>query len=99
MKFKVSPYEFKALSQVCLPKDSILAMLLNYLVSQGCLLQVLNLTEQLTHKICNIVTQDGDFALKEAARYGRSEVVSVLVKARASLDLQDDVRVYHSAMQ
>ena len=36
-------------------------------------------------------TQDGESALILAARWGRTKVVMELVKARANLDLQDEV--------
>ena len=39
----------------------------------------------------SVITQDGGSALMEAASEGRTEVVVELVKARANLDLQDDV--------
>ena len=39
----------------------------------------------------SVITQDGEPALMLAARMGRSEVVSLLVKAGAALDLQNEV--------
>ena len=40
-------------------------------------------------------TQDGDSALIEAAKRGITEVVSLLVKAGAALDLQNKVKILH----
>ena len=39
----------------------------------------------------SVITQSGETALMEAARWGRTEVVVELVKANANLDLQDKV--------
>ena len=39
----------------------------------------------------SVITQDGESALILAARRGMTEVVSLLVKAGAALDLQDQV--------
>ena len=39
----------------------------------------------------SVITQRGDSPLIEAVRSGRTEVVSLLVKAGAALDLQDKV--------
>ena len=41
----------------------------------------------------SVITQDGDSPLMMAARYGRTEVVSLLVNAEAALDLQDMVNM------
>ena len=41
-----------------------------------------------------IVTQDGDSALMMAAKNGHTDIVVVLVKAGAKLDLQNKVRSY-----
>ena len=43
----------------------------------------------------SIITQDGVSPLMEAARNGRTEVVSLLVTAGAALDLQDQVNMWH----
>ena len=43
----------------------------------------------------SVVTQSGDSPLMEAARRGKTEVVSLLVKAGAALDLQDQVNMWH----
>ena len=40
----------------------------------------------------SVITQDGDTALVRAARRGRTEAVKELVKAKANLDLQNNVR-------
>ena len=40
----------------------------------------------------SVVTQDGDSALMEAARKGRTKVVSLLLKAGANTDLQNKVK-------
>ena len=40
----------------------------------------------------SVITQDGDSALMMAARKGRTEVVPMLLKARANTDLQNKVR-------
>ena len=40
-------------------------------------------------------TQDGNSALMEAAKRGITEVVSLLVKAGAALDLQNEVNILH----
>ena len=39
----------------------------------------------------SIITQDGDTALMIAAQEGKTEVVSLLLKAGANIDLQDEV--------
>ena len=39
----------------------------------------------------SVITQDGDSALIKAAREGRTEVVSLLVKAGANIHLQNKV--------
>ena len=39
----------------------------------------------------SVITQDGDSALKIAAGNGRTEVVALLVKAGANIDLQNKV--------
>ena len=44
--------------------------------------------------MCFII-QDGESPLMLAARGGRTEVVSLLVKAGAALDLQDQVNMWH----
>ena len=41
----------------------------------------------------SVITQDGDSALMEAARWGYTEIVAELVKAKANLDLQNNVRI------
>ena len=43
----------------------------------------------------SVITQDGESALMLAAWKGRTEVVSLLVKAGAALDLQDMVNMWH----
>ena len=43
----------------------------------------------------SIITQSGDSPLMEAARSGKTEVVSLLVKAGVALDLQDQVNMWH----
>ena len=43
----------------------------------------------------SIITQYGNSPLMLAARSGRTEVVSLLVKAGAALDLQDQVNMWH----
>ena len=51
----------------------------------------------------SIITQDGESplmeaarnVLMEAARSGKTEVVSLLVKAGTALDLQDQVNMWH----
>ena len=43
----------------------------------------------------SIIKQDGDSPLMEAAGNGETEVVSLLVKAGAALDLQDQVNMWH----
>ena len=43
----------------------------------------------------SVVTQDGDSPLMFAAWNGRTEVVSLLVKAGAALDLQNVVNMWH----
>ena len=43
----------------------------------------------------SVITQSGDSPLMLAARRGRTEVVSLLVKAGAALDLQDEVNMWH----
>ena len=43
----------------------------------------------------SIITQWGHSPLMEAAWWGRTEVVSLLVKAGAALDLQDQVNMWH----
>ena len=37
------------------------------------------------------ITQDGDSVLMKAARWGRTEVVSLLLEAGANIDLQNKV--------
>ena len=39
----------------------------------------------------SVITQDGDSALIVAARGGKTEVVSLLLKAGANTDLQNEV--------
>ena len=39
----------------------------------------------------SVITQDGEAALMRAASKGHTEVVVELVKAKANLDLQDNV--------
>ena len=41
----------------------------------------------------SVIIQSGDSPLMEAARKGRTEVVSLLVKAGAALDLQNKVNM------
>ena len=41
----------------------------------------------------SVVTQDGESALIVAARRGKTEVVSLLVKAGAALELQNKVNM------
>ena len=43
----------------------------------------------------SVITQSGDFPLMEAVRSGKTEVVSLLVKAGAALDLQNKVNMWH----
>ena len=43
----------------------------------------------------SVITQSGNSAMMEAVRSGRTEVVSLLVKAGAALDLQDQVNMWH----
>ena len=43
----------------------------------------------------SVITQDGESPLMEAVRNGRTEVVSLLVKAGAALDLKDQVNMWH----
>ena len=43
----------------------------------------------------SVITQDGESPLILAARSGSTEVVSLLVKAGAALDLQDKVNMWH----
>ena len=43
----------------------------------------------------SVITQDGESLLTLAARSGRTEVVSLLVKAGATLDLKDQVNMWH----
>ena len=40
----------------------------------------------------SVITQDGDSPLMMAAREGRTEVVSLLLKAGANIDLQNKVK-------
>ena len=40
----------------------------------------------------SVITQDGDSALIMAARWGRTEVVSLLLQAGANTDLQNKVK-------
>ena len=40
----------------------------------------------------SVVTQDGDSALMIAAREGKSKVISLLLKAGANIDLQNEVK-------
>ena len=42
-----------------------------------------------------LITQSGESPLMEAVRNGRTEVVSLLVKAGAALDLKDQVNMWH----
>ena len=41
----------------------------------------------------SVITQDGDSALMVAAINGRTETIKELVKAKANLDLQNNVRI------
>ena len=43
----------------------------------------------------SVITQDGESPLTLAARSGRTEVVSLLVKAGVALDLKDQVNMWH----
>ena len=43
----------------------------------------------------SVITQDGESPLIVAARSGETEVVSLLVKAGAALDLQNKVNMWH----
>ena len=43
----------------------------------------------------SVITQDRESPLMVAARWGRTEVVSLLVKAGAALDLQNKVNMLH----
>ena len=43
----------------------------------------------------SVITQSGDFPLMEAASRNNTELVSLLVKAGAALDLQDQVNMWH----
>ena len=41
----------------------------------------------------SVITQDGNSALMRAAYYGRTETIEELVKAKANLDLQNNVHI------
>ena len=41
----------------------------------------------------SVTTQDGDSALMRAAYYGHTETSKELLKAKANLDLQNNVRI------
>ena len=43
----------------------------------------------------SVISQSGDSPLILAARWGKTEVVSLLVKAGAALDLQNKVNMWH----
>ena len=43
----------------------------------------------------SVITQSGNSPLMEAVRRGWTEVVSLLVKAEAALDLQNKVNMWH----
>ena len=43
----------------------------------------------------SVITQKGNSPLMEAVRSGGTEVVSLLVKAGAALDLQNKVNMWH----
>ena len=43
----------------------------------------------------SVITQRGQSPLMEAASWGETEVVALLVKAGAALDLQDQVNMWH----
>ena len=43
----------------------------------------------------SVITQSGESPLMVAARNGKTEVVSLLMKAGAALDLQDKVNMWH----
>ena len=43
----------------------------------------------------SVITQKGNSPLMEAVRSSRTEVVSLLVKAGAALDLQNKVNMWH----
>ena len=43
----------------------------------------------------SVITQDGQSPLMLAVRWGSTEVVSLLVKAGAALDLQNKVNMWH----
>ena len=47
----------------------------------------------MVYEILLVSTQDGDTALMKAASEGEAEVVSLLVKAGAALDLQNEVNI------
>ena len=42
----------------------------------------------------SVITQDGNSALMRAARLGDTETIKELVKAKANLDLQNNVHIY-----
>ena len=47
----------------------------------------------------SVITQDGDSALMIAVREGRTEVVSLLLKAGANTDLQNKVEnIFHDTL-
>ena len=43
----------------------------------------------------SVITQSGESPLIQAARNGKTEVVSLLVMAGAALDLKDQVNMWH----
>ena len=43
----------------------------------------------------SVITQSGHSPLMEAVRSGRTEVVSLLVKAGAALDMKNQVNMWH----
>ena len=43
----------------------------------------------------SVIIQDGESPLMKAARSGETEVVSLLVKTGAALDLQNEVNMWH----
>ena len=43
----------------------------------------------------SVITQDGESPLMKAVSEGETEVVSLLVKAGAALDLQNKVNMWH----
>ena len=46
----------------------------------------------------SVITQDGDSALMIAARWGRTEVVPLLLKVGANTDLQNEVKCHRNEL-